>query len=635
MGRCTKGSAAMKGLNMSNSTTRPSATPQETPKPAEGHTEDKAPPEATSKPVPAKPTDNKPPETAPKPAPAGQPHIAGKPATGPAKTPGTSAPGPSDFIDAPGPTASETPDKAPENVSNKVSERIASPVPRHHVPEPGSVDEVLKNPEGQNPPGAPLRHLTDKHAGKGSTNIEGQTVSGGFSGINNWLDSVPEPDWAHLGDKIYAAPSTLKARWLQWRIERAEAAELKERNRLLEVARAEAQAEAAKREAVRLAHQAKLDATAHRAAEAKAAEQDRVEAGATATEEAPARTAEAASSRELLREPEQSGIPETGLVTTGSWTAVASEPVPHLDPEQLNALVASAKAAIDHQQATAEPVYVAPYALPDFSPAPAEEPGDLRRRLMGSASALAAAIVSLVCLGTLVSGQVDSLGSNYSLLSIAPSAHLIWPVIFIWAVLGAAYSWSPSQRSAARQRAVGGSFALACAAAMLWMLSSLAAWQFPAFVFSAASCWFLYASMRELNLKTARTRRERLLTDAPISLMTGFSLVVLGSTFANMLASWGADGLGIWVGSLAVPGLGFLAMTLSMTERGRIILAIGFGWGMFWLLVPRVLGSHHSIWIAILAGMAGFVVLLATENRRYQIQHAEHRAARGKPTDFS
>jgi hypothetical protein len=55
---------------------------------------------------------------------------------------------------------------------------------------------------------------------------------------------------------------------------------------------------------------------------------------------------------------------------------------------------------------------------------------------------------------------------------------------------------------------------------------------------------------------------------------------------------------------------------------------------MFWLLVPRAVGSHSSIWIAILAGMACFVALLATENRRYQIHHAEHRAARGKPTDF-
>ena len=63
-------------------------------------------------------------------------------------------------------------------------------------------------------------------------------------------------------------------------------------------------------------------------------------------------------------------------------------------------------------------------------------------------------------------------------------------------------------------------------------------------------------------------------------------------------------------------------------------MASGFAWGMFWLLMPRLLGPDQSIWVAVLAAMTGFVVLVATENRRYQITHAEHRAARGKPTEF-
>ncbi|MDO5745688.1 MAG: hypothetical protein Q4P23_14630, partial [Micrococcaceae bacterium] len=276
-----------------------------------------------------------------------------------------------------------------------------------------------------------------------------------------------------------------------------------------------------------------------------------------------------------------------------------------------------------------------PYALPEFGPAPAHQPADLRRRIIGSAAALLAAIVSVLNLDALASGEVETLGSNYSLLSVAPTAHLLWPVIFVWAVLGAAYSWAPSQRSAARQRGVGIPFALACVASALWMLSALNSWAVPAFVFSGASCLMLYATVRALNRKTARTRRERLLTDAPVCLMTGFSLVVLASAFAAMVQSWGAERADIWVAAILVPVVGYASVALSMTERGRIILAIGFAWGMFWLLVPRAVGTNNSIWIAILAGMAAFVVLLATENRRYQIHHAEHRAARGKATDFS
>ncbi len=540
--------------------------------------------------------------------------------------------GPTDLVRAAG-------ESAPAARTDRVSERIAHPVPHRTVPEPGSVDEVLNSPEAPAAGESPLRHLTDKQApaAKAADEQPERTVSGGFSGINNWLDSMPEPDWEALGDKIYAAPRTFKARWQQRRIERAKAAELKEQDRLLEVARAEAKAEAAKREAVRLAHQAKLEAAAHQAAEARIAAQAQAEARARAAEAA--RNKPMAPPPEVLpafEMPEADQAPDAEVTIAGTGTPVAWVPAPQVDPEQLAALVASAKAAIDHQQATAEPVYVAPYALPEFEPNPAEEPTDLRRRIAGSSAALAAAVLSLTALDTLSSGRVESLGSNYSMLSLAPTAHLVWPVIFVWALLGAAYSWAPSQRSAVRQRVVGYPFALACVASGLWMLSALNDWQFPALVCAAASCWFLFTAVRGLNAKTARTRRERMLTDAPVSLMTGFSLVVLASTVTNLLASWGAGGgVGIWVATLLVPAAGYAAMSLSMTERGRIILAIGFGWGMFWILVPRVLGTSNSIWVAILAGMAGFVVLLATENRRYQIHHAEHRAARGKSTDFS
>ncbi|WP_411734669.1 hypothetical protein [Paeniglutamicibacter sp.] len=622
----------------------------------------------SQKPAPAPSTDKAQPTKAPKAAEA-IPDVATQTPKTPTKdNAASSPPGPTDMVRA----AGETGPAAPLEAKEQLSERIAHPVPHHSVPEPDNVEEVLKSPTGTAPGDSPLRHLTDKKlsADQNATGTGSKAVSGGFTGLNNWLDSLPEPNLERLGDRIYAAPATFKRRWHRLRIERAKVAELKEQERLLEVARAEAKAEAAKRDAVRLAHQTKLDAAARQADEARLAalaQADEARLAALAQAELRARAAEEERLRALAPDPaeipapdespmydepelhagnlvsgraddwdpEEQDAPGEAVVAAGSGTPVASTPAPPMDPEQLAALVASAKAAIDHQQAMAEPVYEAPYVLPESGPNPTEEPADLRRRILGSGAALAAAAVSLASLETLSSGKVESLGSNYSLLSLAPSAHLIWPVIFIWAVLGAAYSWAPSQRSAVRQRAVGNRFAIACAGNALWMLSALNNWQFPAFAFAAASCWFIYTAVRELNLQTARTRRERMLTDAPISLMAGFSLVMLASTLANMLQSWGAGGAGLWFATVLVPALGYGAATLSMTERGRIILAIGFGWGMFWLLVPRVLGTNNSIWIAILAGMAGFVVLLATENRRYQIHHAEHRAALGKPTDFS
>ncbi|NKG22668.1 MFS transporter [Paeniglutamicibacter terrestris] len=613
------------------------------------------------------------------------------------KTAPPEAAGPTDLIRA----NEESSHNAPVGADEHVSARISHPVPRQHTTEPDSLNTLLKGSANPDHADAPLHHLASKDASKGAKSSskvmanadeKEAAMSGGFPAINGWLDSLPNPAWEKLGDKIYATPSTLKQRWQQQRVERAKAAELKERNRLVEVARAEAAAEAAKREAARVAREEAIAreaaAKAQAEADAEAAEKARVAAEAKAAADAElaekakaaaatqaaidaaiaekARVAaEAKAAAAMAEEAQLAGAtefkedPETGLHARNLFSApdagrAPEEPASQWDDsplgdgqrskqhyasqpmgaEQLAELVASAKAAIDKQQATVEPLYEAPYALPETGENPEEVPADKRRRILLSIAAVVASVVSLICLSTLASGSVESLGSNYSLLSTAPSAHLLWPLIFVWSALSAAYSWTATQRSAVRQRLIGLPFTLAIVAGTLWMISAVNDWLLPAFVFSAASCWFLYTAVRGLNEKTARNHRERMLTDAPISLMTGFTLVVTASSFASLLQSWGADWAVTWVAPILVIATGYAAVALAMTERGRIILAIGFSWGMFWLLVPRAVGSHSSIWIAILAGMACFVALLATENRRYQIHHAEHRAARGKPTEF-
>jgi hypothetical protein len=634
--------AAMKELNMNHSDTRTSAASNNSQNPAPTPSTVKAnPTEAqpakTPKSVKAESTKT---EQSKATKAAGPVTASRTPQTGARNNTASTPSGPTDLIrEAEGAAPAQT-----AEAKEQFPKRIVHPVPHQSGPGPDTVEEVLKSPGGTTPKESPPHHQPDK---KSSTDqdvpgVPSKAIAGGFKGLNNWLDSLPEPNLERLGDKIYAAPATFKKRWQQMRVERAKAAELREQERLVEVARAEAKAEAAKREDARVAHQAKLDSAARQAEEARLQASiprpveypDPVESPAQPKPELHAGNLVPGPAHDWETVEHESS--DQDVMISPSGTAVASTPAPRVDPDELAALVASAKAAIDQQQAAVEePVYEAPYVLPETSPNPAAEPADLRRRILASGAAVAAAGVALANLETLSSGRVESLGSNYSLLSLAPSAHLIWPVVFVWAVLAAFYSWAPSQRSAVRQRAVGNRFALACAGNVLWMLSALNNWLFPAFGFAAASCWFLYTAVRELNLHTARTRRERMFTDAPVSLMTGFSLVMLASTLTNMLQSWGAGGAGLWFATILVPALGYGAATLSMTERGRIILALGFGWGMFWLLVPRVLGTNDSIWVAILAGMAGFVVLLATENRRYQIHHAEHRAARGKPTDFS
>lgn len=435
---------------------------------------------------------------------------------------------------------------------------------------------------------------------------EAPAVAGGFAPINEWLDSLHGPDWQGIGAKLVAFPSQFKTRLGMARAERARAVEALERTRLRESAHAEALAEAAQR-----AEQAP-EPSHPQSTWPRLPEHQHPEHLATA-QQAPAQQ------------------PPAQLHRVQERVVAARKPA---DAQQLAALVASTKAAIDKQQALDEPIYVAPYALPDTSPNPAPTRRDMVRRVLFAVAAAFLAVAAIVATGDLVSGTIASQSPRLTLLSLAPAAHALWPVVLGWVLAAALYTWVPSQQSAVRQRAVGRTFPAALASAGLWLISARAEWLVVAFCAAALAAVLLLATVRELNKHTARTTMERLLTDAPMELMSGFFLVLFASSLSALLHSWGWTALPVPFACLAVLALGYVALGLSRTERGRILVAIGFGWGMIWLLVPRLLGSDHSFWVVATASLTGFVVLLATENRRYQINHAEHRAARGKSTEF-
>lgn len=482
-------------------------------------------------------------------------------------------------------------------------------------------------------------------------------TAGGFTLINHWLDSIQEPNWEAVGDKVYASPKTF-VRWLRKvRVERAHAAEERERTRLLEAARIEALAEAAKRQAAVDAENLRLERLEQERVEELRLQQERIDQALREQERLDqerlelerlelehreqARLEQLALSEQATKSHPiaQQGVQDAALASAADTVSLpaAQRQTPirmPLPPEQLAALVASAKASIERHRALADPVYIAPYTLPDTSPNPAVTRLDLIQRLVFTVIAALLALGMATGIGDLLSGSLPGQHPHHSLLSLAPTAYLLLPVIYGWSLLGSIFSWLPSQRSALRQRAVGWLFPAALLGGGLWLLAVRAEMLLPAFLAAALTTALLLLTVRELNRRTARSTLERMFSDAPIGLMTGFFLVVTAASGAELLTSWNASMVPVAVASVIVLALGYVATSLSMTERGRIIMASGFAWGMFWLLVPRLLGPNPSIVIAILAGMAGFVVLLATENRRYQIHHAEHRAARGKSTEF-
>jgi hypothetical protein len=290
--------------------------------------------------------------------------------------------------------------------------------------------------------------------------------------------------------------------------------------------------------------------------------------------------------------------------------------------------------------------YIPPYNLPSREPDPAPVFTDLLRRVTVTIAWLAFAVGGVYGLGFLdehANGpwlhelHGGRFAGGYSMLSMASWAVLAWPVLWLAMGVYTVHQWMPSQASAERQRATGWRVSAAMVAAVAWFVIARTGVMLGAeLVVWLALTYLLVDAVHQLNLHTARTRTERAVTDGMIGLFTGWAVIYAATNASIWLQSLGVNLLwipgGVWAVLTIVVVVWGTAM-MAMTERGRITIALGLSWGLTAILVPRLVGSMHSVWVAIFAAMGLFVVLLATENRRYRINHAEHRAALGHVVD--
>jgi hypothetical protein len=296
--------------------------------------------------------------------------------------------------------------------------------------------------------------------------------------------------------------------------------------------------------------------------------------------------------------------------------------------------------------------YIPPYNLPSRTPDPKPTLWDLARRIFVSLGALTAVLSTLWMFGWLNSseenpsilgqgGLDESLAGGWfsgeqALLSPDFNWYWIWPVITVGLIIHACYQWTPAQHSTPRQQRSGWLVGTA-ALLMLGVTASLYAGMFTLTLLSSAViAGVLTEAVRQFNLYTARTDTERQLTDDIVGLFYGFALIQVMSALSVWLTEQGWHIPGI--PALLWAGVGLLlcvwtAAFYSMTERGRITIALALAWGLFWLIFPRILGEVTSVWIALGAAMGAFIVLLATQSRRYRINHAERRAAMGRPLE--
>lgn len=296
--------------------------------------------------------------------------------------------------------------------------------------------------------------------------------------------------------------------------------------------------------------------------------------------------------------------------------------------------------------------YIPPYNLPSRDPDPEPTTKDLVRRIWVSVAAAAAVVSAMWMMGWLfvASGEPAILAGSglkehyaqgwfsgeHALLSPDYAVYWLWPVIALGLTGHAGFQWTSTQISTPRQRRSGW---LVGGAAFLMVPITAALYHglFTVMLLcSMVAAALLLDAMRQFNLYTARSTIERRFTDGIAGLFFGFCLVQATSAVSVWLTAHGWHVPGI--PALLWAGIGlficvWVAAYYAMTERGRIMIALGLGWGMFWLIFPRLLGEVTSVWVAIGAAMGAFIVILCTQSRRHRINHAERRAAMGRPLE--
>jgi len=205
-----------------------------------------------------------------------------------------------------------------------------------------------------------------------------------------------------------------------------------------------------------------------------------------------------------------------------------------------------------------------------------------------------------------------------------------WPLLWLIMLVYTAYQWAPSQYSAVRNRAT----AWYVLNAMLLASGTILLAHFQDFgleaLTSLAATVLLVRAVQNLNQHTERTTRERFCVDFPIGLFTGWMLIFTLTTVFTALAHWGVlDFLLVpqivWAILVVLAALVVLSR-LTLSGRGRMSVALGFTFGLTAVIGSRLFGSNQSFLLSGIALLGLFIILAATEHRRYQISRVEKRA---------
>lgn len=286
----------------------------------------------------------------------------------------------------------------------------------------------------------------------------------------------------------------------------------------------------------------------------------------------------------------------------------------------LRSLVESAQQAI--AAASVRETFELPYMAPDRRPNP---PVELFDKVRAGLFAVAGVLLLVTALGFSlnINGRAHT-----SLVDTSLVLSIIFPIVAIALIASAGFSALPHQLSSRRQRAITvfgltGAAIMACA---LTLAAGFLLW--PAAIISAVATIVCLYAIWQMNAYTARNQLERIATDVPISLLAGISLVYSLQLWF-VAAGWDHPEHALQV-SIATALVTVLAAAFAHTERGRHAFASGYGITMIAAAIQGWRQESTPLWVALLLIFMALIVFICAENRRFQVNHSEHRAQRSQ-----
>lgn len=453
--------------------------------------------------------------------------------------------------------------------------------------------------------------------------------------LNIWLDSFRGPTQEDIERAIINTPDRLQERWQKLQDERREAREAEERARqlVLEVEEAKRALESQwEREAEKMA-----EFERQQAVEARRRQQEREsEALLKAAREVESDDVPAPENRPMIQK-------EGEYLSDDELLELARIKLPEW--QRLERLVNKAR-SIEAQTPPPPPgeerlddepeeEVVLPFRKP-IADDPDPEQLDGFRRISLTLSWVLFVVVGLFALGwmgpwpSVVDAHDGLYSGSTSLLSMAAWHVVAWPLLWALMLIYTVYQWWPSQYSAVRNRTTAWYVlnAMLLASGTI-LLAHFQDWGLEV-ITSAAAVVLLVRAVRNLNKYTERTVNERFLVDFPIGTFTGWMLIFTMTALFTAMASWNVSDLLFipeifWAVVATLAMLVFLSR-LTLTGRGRMSIAVGFAFGMSAIIGSRLFGQNQSFLLTVVAVLGLFIILAATENRRYQIASAEKRA---------